>query len=192
MVFSYKASDLFHVPKMASAKVCRSGLVKADCFEIMYMSWWKNKQEQLHTHEAFTSKWKRWKMCAFTCSLIIISRFVCSFRAMLQMGASKPWPDALEALTGTRQMNARAIRDYFEPLEKWLQETNRANGDVPGWSLKRVQSQAGSNIWNEAIILLLLVVYPVTYLTVKIFRKVQSFGQISWRKNRYTNCAKFV
>lgn len=65
---------------------------------------------------------------------------------MLQMGASKPWPDALEALTGERNMNATAIRQYFAPLEKWLKETNRANGDVPGWSLKRVQSQAVPSI----------------------------------------------
>ncbi len=65
---------------------------------------------------------------------------------MLQLGASKPWPDALEALTGGRTMNAVAIRAYFAPLEKWLQETNRANGDVPGWSLKRIQSQKPPNI----------------------------------------------
>lgn len=53
---------------------------------------------------------------------------------MLQLGRSKPWPDALEALTGVRKMNATAIRSYFAPLERWLQETNLANGDVPGWT----------------------------------------------------------
>jgi peptidyl-dipeptidase A len=42
--------------------------------------------------------------------------------AMLQMGQSKPWPDALEALTGERRMDATAILDYFAPLEKWLDE----------------------------------------------------------------------
>lgn len=65
---------------------------------------------------------------------------------MLQLGASKPWPDALEALTGMRTMNAIAIREYFAPLEKWLQETNRANGDVTGWSLKGIPSQKPPNI----------------------------------------------
>lgn len=65
---------------------------------------------------------------------------------MLKLGASKPWPDALEALTGTRTMNARAIRDYFSPLEKWLHETNLANGDTPGWSLKRVHGPTKSRI----------------------------------------------
>ncbi|MDQ6705200.1 MAG: M2 family metallopeptidase, partial [Acidobacteriota bacterium] len=50
---------------------------------------------------------------------------------MLEMGASKPWPDALEALTGQRQMDATAILDYFAPLQKWLDEQNR--GTAVGW-----------------------------------------------------------
>jgi peptidyl-dipeptidase A len=45
--------------------------------------------------------------------------------AMLEMGLSRPWPDALEALTGSRQMDATAIRDYFAPLQKWLDEQNQ-------------------------------------------------------------------
>src|SRR5690606_4476235 len=38
-------------------------------------------------------------------------------RRALAMGASKPWPDVLEALTGERQMDASAIADYFAPLQ---------------------------------------------------------------------------
>ena len=44
---------------------------------------------------------------------------------MLQMGLSRPWPDALEAITGQRQMDATAIRDYFAPLQKWLDDQNK-------------------------------------------------------------------
>ena len=43
---------------------------------------------------------------------------------MLALGASKPWPDALEAMTGKRQMDATAILDYFAPLKAWLDEQN--------------------------------------------------------------------
>jgi len=50
---------------------------------------------------------------------------------MLSMGLSKPWPDALEALDGTRVMDAGAIIDYFAPLQKWLDEQNK--GETPGW-----------------------------------------------------------
>jgi len=50
---------------------------------------------------------------------------------MLEMGCSRPWPDALEALTGQRQMDATAILDYFAPLQKWLDEQNK--GKPVGW-----------------------------------------------------------
>ena len=51
--------------------------------------------------------------------------------AMLAMGMSKPWPEALEALTGSKQMDASAILDYFAPLKTWLDEQLK---DKPvGW-----------------------------------------------------------
>ena len=53
------------------------------------------------------------------------------FQKMLAMGQSKPWPDALEVLTGQRQMDATAILDYFAPLQKWLDEQNK--GQKVGW-----------------------------------------------------------
>jgi peptidyl-dipeptidase A len=51
--------------------------------------------------------------------------------AMLEMGRSKPWPDALESLTGQRQMDASAMLDYFAPLKDWLDEQNQ--GRQCGW-----------------------------------------------------------
>jgi peptidyl-dipeptidase A len=51
--------------------------------------------------------------------------------AMLSMGLSKPWPDALEALTGGRQMDATAILDYFAPLSAWLDQ--QLVGKPVGW-----------------------------------------------------------
>ena len=51
--------------------------------------------------------------------------------AMLSMGQSKPWPEALEALTGSKQMDATAILDYFAPLSKWLDE--QLAGKQVGW-----------------------------------------------------------
>jgi peptidyl-dipeptidase A len=53
------------------------------------------------------------------------------FTKMLEMGQSKPWPDALEVLTGQRQMDASALLDYFAPLQKWLDEQNK--GQKVGW-----------------------------------------------------------
>ncbi|MEM6454097.1 MAG: M2 family metallopeptidase [Acidobacteriota bacterium] len=45
-------------------------------------------------------------------------------RTMLSMGASRPWPDALEVITGTRTMDAQPILDYFAPLQAWLDAQN--------------------------------------------------------------------
>jgi peptidyl-dipeptidase A len=51
--------------------------------------------------------------------------------AMLSMGASRPWPEALEVLAGTTQMDASAIEDYFAPLKSWLDE--QLKGKSVGW-----------------------------------------------------------
>ena len=55
--------------------------------------------------------------------------------AMLAMGSSRPWPEAMEALTGQREMKADAILEYFQPLMEWLEKTNEENGDVIGWDM---------------------------------------------------------
>ncbi len=53
------------------------------------------------------------------------------FGQMLALGASRPWPDALEKLTGSREIDASAIIDYFQPLIGWLKEQNQ--GQRCGW-----------------------------------------------------------
>jgi peptidyl-dipeptidase A len=50
---------------------------------------------------------------------------------MLAMGASKPWPDALEAFTGSREISGAALMEYFAPLKAWLDEQNK--GEPAGW-----------------------------------------------------------
>lgn len=50
---------------------------------------------------------------------------------MLEMGLSRPWPDALEAMTGERQMDAGALAAYFAPLKQWLDTENA--GRKIGW-----------------------------------------------------------
>jgi peptidyl-dipeptidase A len=53
------------------------------------------------------------------------------FQEMLALGQSQPWQDTLEKLTGTRQMDASAILDYFAPLQQWLAENNK--DQTCGW-----------------------------------------------------------
>ncbi|HJT16414.1 MAG TPA: M2 family metallopeptidase [Thermoanaerobaculia bacterium] len=40
---------------------------------------------------------------------------------MLALGRSRPWPEALEAICETREMDATAMLDYFAPLREWLE-----------------------------------------------------------------------
>ncbi len=51
--------------------------------------------------------------------------------AMLQMGASKPWPEAMKVVTGETQADASAMLEYFAPLQTWLAEQNK--GQQCGW-----------------------------------------------------------
>lgn len=52
-------------------------------------------------------------------------------KTMLEMGASRPWPEALEAITGSPEIDATAIVDYFQPLLTWLDQQNK--GRSCGW-----------------------------------------------------------
>ena len=51
--------------------------------------------------------------------------------AMMRMGQSRPWPEALEALTGEKRADATALVEYFAPLKAWLDEQNK--GKPIGW-----------------------------------------------------------
>ncbi|KAK2143387.1 hypothetical protein LSH36_845g01017 [Paralvinella palmiformis] len=52
-------------------------------------------------------------------------------RAMMETGASRPWPEILEQMTGSRNMTAQPLIDYFQPLMDWLIEENA--DETLGW-----------------------------------------------------------
>ncbi|MEK6806082.1 MAG: M2 family metallopeptidase [Pseudomonadota bacterium] len=62
------------------------------------------------------------------------------FMEMLKLGQSQPWPLALEKLTGSKQMDASAIIDYFAPLMGYLAEQNK--GQECGWTPPAAASPA--------------------------------------------------
>jgi len=72
-----------------------------------------------------------WKGPLHRCSFYGNKQVGAKLNAMLEMGASKPWPDALEAFTGTREMDGSAMISYFAPLMDWLKEENK--GKSCGW-----------------------------------------------------------
>jgi len=72
-----------------------------------------------------------WKGPLHRCSFYGNKEVGKRLNAMLEMGASKPWPDALEAMTGSREISGKAIAEYFAPLKKWLDQQNK--GLPQGW-----------------------------------------------------------
>ena len=65
-----------------------------------------------------------WQGPLHRCSIYGSDAVGTRFREMLAMGASRPWPEALEAFTGTREMDGSAITAYFAPLMEYLAAQN--------------------------------------------------------------------
>jgi peptidyl-dipeptidase A len=65
-----------------------------------------------------------------------------ALQKMLALGQSRPWPEALKALTGEDKLDASAMIEYFEPLKKWLDEQNQ--GHKVGWSTAAAKSDSGT------------------------------------------------
>lgn len=61
----------------------------------------------------------------YRCSIYGNQKAGAKFQQMLTMGTSKPWPEALKAITGQDRMDATAMLDYFAPLKAWLDEQNK-------------------------------------------------------------------
>jgi peptidyl-dipeptidase A len=72
-----------------------------------------------------------WKGPLHECSIYGSKAAGAKLDAMLQLGASRPWPEAYEVLTGTRRADASALLEYFAPLRAWLTRQNA--GRSCGW-----------------------------------------------------------
>lgn len=65
------------------------------------------------------------------CSIYNSKEAGAALNKMLEMGASKPWQEALQSLTGKPEMDSSAMLDYFAPLKAYLDEQNK--GRNCGW-----------------------------------------------------------
>ena len=66
-----------------------------------------------------------------TCSIYGNKDAGAKLRAMLELGQSKPWPEALAVLSGETKADASALVEYFAPLRAWLKDQNK--GEQCGW-----------------------------------------------------------
>lgn len=61
----------------------------------------------------------------------------------MELGSSKPWQEAMQRLTGTREISASALLEYFRPLRDWLETDNLVKGESLGW-------EGASINWQES------------------------------------------
>jgi peptidyl-dipeptidase A len=66
-----------------------------------------------------------------TCSIYGNKEAGAKLKAMLALGASRPWPEAMRALSGETKGDATAMLEYFTPLAKWLENENKT--EKCGW-----------------------------------------------------------
>jgi peptidyl-dipeptidase A len=95
-----------------------------------YMRYFLARILQFQFHQA-ACKAAGWKGPLHRCSIYGNKDVGKRFNAMMEMGASKPWPDALEAFTGSRKMDGSAIIAYFQPVMTHLKKENK--GQQCGW-----------------------------------------------------------
>ncbi|MGK2286592.1 M2 family metallopeptidase [Pedomonas sp. V897] len=95
-----------------------------------YMRYFLARILQFQFHEA-ACKMAGWKGPLHRCSIYGNKQVGEKLNEMLTMGASKPWPEALKAFTGTSQMSARSMQNYFAPLMAYLKQQNK--GRQCGW-----------------------------------------------------------
>ena len=95
-----------------------------------YLRYFLARIYQYQFHEALC-KAAGWKGPIHECSFYGSKAAGERLNAMMKMGASRPWPDAMEALTGQRKADARPLLTYYAPLRAWLQKQNA--GKQCGW-----------------------------------------------------------
>jgi len=78
---------------------------------------------------------------------------------MLAMGKSKPWPEALEKMTGTKKMDVGPLKEYFQPLQTWLKEQRKELMYPIGWDSS--EPSTSSSIFASVILTAIVLLFSV-------------------------------
>ena len=97
---------------------------------VPYLRYFLARIYQYQFHEALCRA-AGWKGPLHECSIYGSKEAGTKLQAMMAMGASRPWPDAMEALTGQRRADTGPLLAYYAPLREWLREQNA--GRACGW-----------------------------------------------------------
>jgi len=72
--------------------------------------------------------------------------------SMLKLGSSKPWKDAMEVMTGQRDMSTAAFREYFKPLEDWLISENKKKNVKVGWKNPPIEKMCKKEVSGATVV----------------------------------------
>jgi peptidyl-dipeptidase A len=97
---------------------------------VPYLRYFLARVYQYQFHRALCAA-AGWKGPLHACSIYGSKEAGRRLEEMMEMGASRPWPDAMQALTGQRAADASALLEYYAPLRAWLREQNA--GQRCGW-----------------------------------------------------------
>jgi peptidyl-dipeptidase A len=97
---------------------------------VPYLRYFLARVYQYQFHKALCAA-AGWKGPLHECSIYGSKEAGRRLQAMMEMGLSRPWPEAMEALTGQRKADATALLDYYAPLRAWLAKQNA--GQKCGW-----------------------------------------------------------
>jgi peptidyl-dipeptidase A len=97
---------------------------------VPYLRYFLARVYQYQFHKALCAA-AGWKGPLHECSIYGSKEAGRRLQAMMEMGLSRPWPEAMEALTGQRKADATALLDYYAPLRVWLAKQNA--GQKCGW-----------------------------------------------------------
>ncbi|XP_071826024.1 angiotensin-converting enzyme-like [Apostichopus japonicus] len=86
---------------------------------------------------------------------------------MMKLGSSRSWQEAMQAITGRQFVDVQPIVDYFEPLQDWLEATNQANGDSPGWDIDWMPEAPSSypTLMSSVLMLVFSVLFSLLFST---------------------------
>uniref|UniRef100_A0A2K6P2V7 Angiotensin-converting enzyme n=1 Tax=Rhinopithecus roxellana TaxID=61622 RepID=A0A2K6P2V7_RHIRO len=93
----------------------------------------------------------------------------------MKLGFSRPWPEAMQLITGQPNMSASAILSYFKPLLDWLRTENELHGEKLGWPQYNWTPNS-DGFYNETKAKIFLQFYDQTPLLSLLFSGIWGHG----------------
>ncbi|XP_071941340.1 angiotensin-converting enzyme-like [Antedon mediterranea] len=101
--------------------------------DVPYIRYFVSFVIQFQFHEALCKAANQTDEPLYKCDIYQSKEAGLLLSNMLSLGSSKPWPEAMEQITGQREMDAGPLVEYFKPLTDWLIEQNTQNNEELGW-----------------------------------------------------------